>query len=386
MTENRISSVNSTSKKLAAGEKFTGQWEDCHKYTELRIIYISSHGGDCWLQNSIDGANTHFSLYVPPQVGVDGKYRGLHTLSPISRYYRVVYTNGDTAQTDFHLSFTLCTERGGLVSRKVQTIDRFADVQLARVVNSITTDINHGLVLNEEHAYIDSSNTELTSDWEILTPTGPTFFPFPESPVPVRIAAGGDPEDVFNGTGARVVRVKYLDENWDEQLETILTAGAVQSASTSGSAIRLITAGVKEVGEYYGTTANGANKGDMVFENEDGDRLHFIGADNGACQSSVISVPRGWTYYVIAYDIVVSRNQSANIRFMKRENANITTPPYTSKILLNQFTDIQGNLRSQLVSYIKLPEYTDFWIEAQKESGAGPTQVSCLLEYKKYKN
>lgn len=77
-------------------------------------------------------------------------------------------------------------------------------------------------------------------------------YAWPTAADSFRIAAGGNAADTAAGAGARSVVVQYLDADWKIQTETLVTAGASASASSSGTAIRFIRAWVGASGTYTG--------------------------------------------------------------------------------------------------------------------------------------
>lgn len=96
-----ISIGNSTSIPLSANSIFTGSWEDVSDYSSIVCTIYSNVGSSTngkSLQFSSDGINIdNATTYTTPILG------DTHVIPVISRYFRIVYTNGSTLQTNFRL-------------------------------------------------------------------------------------------------------------------------------------------------------------------------------------------------------------------------------------------------------------------------------------------
>lgn len=90
---------NSTSVALLAGATFTGAWLEALQYSTLAIVLKSDQAGTLLIEYSHDGVTVVDTESIPVNP-VDGK---LFTFGCKSRYMRVSYTNGATAQTSFQL-------------------------------------------------------------------------------------------------------------------------------------------------------------------------------------------------------------------------------------------------------------------------------------------
>ncbi len=97
----QISVGNSTTTPLTGGATFTGFWEDVSDYSSFTILVnanVPSAGNGLVVQQSSDGStvDANFTINIPA-----GGY--VLTRSTRSRYMRIVYTNGSTAQSTFDL-------------------------------------------------------------------------------------------------------------------------------------------------------------------------------------------------------------------------------------------------------------------------------------------
>ena len=129
--------------------------------------------------------------------------------------------------------------------------------------------------------------------------TGGGVYPFyPSIAVAVDIVSTSTDDD-SGGTGAIQVTVQGLDENWDEQTETVTLngTGVVQLTNTY---VRMFRAFVLEAGSsntnignitcYARATGSGVTAGDVSIH---------IGAGNGQTQQTIYTVPNGKTAYFI---------------------------------------------------------------------------------------
>lgn len=108
---------NSSTTPLAGGGVFTGTFTEVLNFSEVQIqVQSNAPAGSAVLgfqiQNSQDGITA-----LPPAssytVGAAGAAVSI-TFKPVSRYYRVVYTNGATLQSTFRLQATLRQLTSGL--------------------------------------------------------------------------------------------------------------------------------------------------------------------------------------------------------------------------------------------------------------------------------
>jgi len=301
---NIIDANNTTTTTLSADGVFTGAWSDVLNYQEIRTSYNADVSGiSCFLQFSPDGIIVERSVAVPPQANsLQTNFGGVHTLNPILPFFRVVYTNGSTAQTSFNLSVTLAgNSGGGLISRSNQVLNKYNDVNLHRITNDLPQDRNFGLIGYEQAKRVFGKNESVgngaletiwthSSNWVPLT--GAECF---------RIASGGNANDVVSGTGARTIELTFLDENWSPVTEILTLSGATASAITAVSGMRLQTAIVKEVGTYHGS-----NIGDIIIEGSSTSTVvGHVATGIGTNEASIYSVPLGQTMYIQSINVSV---------------------------------------------------------------------------------
>ena len=133
----RVSSVNSTAVPLTGASTFTGEWQEVAEYATLSVIFSTDVAGvtdGLELQLSTDATTaTRIKKITPVLSG--SVYAGVHELAIVSRYFRVVYTNGPGTQSTFTLQTIFSKVRNKhLTSTLSQVISDSDDVELTRSV------------------------------------------------------------------------------------------------------------------------------------------------------------------------------------------------------------------------------------------------------------
>ena len=99
---NFIVDSNSTTTALLADAVFTGTWVNIYKYSSVSIVFKTDVAGACTWEASTDGINVDATAILSSTELI-----GLHSLTPVTRYGRVVFTNGSTNQAYFRLQMIL---------------------------------------------------------------------------------------------------------------------------------------------------------------------------------------------------------------------------------------------------------------------------------------
>jgi hypothetical protein len=186
------------------------------------------------------------------------------------------------------------------------------------------------------------------------------LYDWPTTSEGFRIRAGGDVNDTAAGTGAQEVIIQFLDATGLPVTETIATAGAAASASTSVTGRRVNRAFIGNVGTYHGS-----NTGVIIIENDVTNQVvATIPAGVGQTQQTMYTVPLGWTGFVEVIDInvAVGTNKDANIILWQSLGAYDTTTPFGGKRLVRQWSQIQGTLPpAEFQNRPRFPALTDLW-------------------------
>lgn len=94
---------NSTTATLAANLQFTGVWKNVTAFKSVNIYHLSNQNSapsGLKLQFSNDGSNIDFSF----DIGVGSNSNKYFKLPIYGKFFRVIYVNGITAQTQFRLN------------------------------------------------------------------------------------------------------------------------------------------------------------------------------------------------------------------------------------------------------------------------------------------
>ena len=166
-----VDNGNSSAATLGNGGVFTGTWQDLSGYHGITVLVDGTSGGTSdgtlQMQFSHDGVTAHRDISIAV---ADVTAASPRTLGVVAQYFRVIYTNGTTAQTSFDLQTMLHTQQINLVSRLDSTMGASDDVQNVRA--AIVSQQPDGTYKNEPHngqAFSSSANlggaAAYTSAW-----------------------------------------------------------------------------------------------------------------------------------------------------------------------------------------------------------------------------
>lgn len=362
---------NSSSRLLLAGQTYTGRPSTVIGYSQITVfVYsdVNSASDGFKLQISSDGMNWD---RTKPLTVIAGATQS-HTLAVVAAYFRIIYINGTSNQTSFRLQTLLHNSKNKhLTTGLDETISARADTEVVRVANDPFLDFSRGVVSGIETFRRFGANPNISTSSEDIWTVGGKY-PWPTTAETLRIKAGGDANDAAAGTGAREVVVTYLDENWTQQSETLVTAGALASATTSGTAYRCIRAYVSKSGTYGGN-----NIGNVVIENSTSLQVVAqMGVGFGQTQLSMYTVPAGKTAYMKRIHFTVDSTKTADMSLYQRRDADVIAPPYTASRLVFILAGLQGDHTSVFNSLIEFPAKTDIWCEGKLSSGNGGVEAS----------
>lgn len=201
-----------------------------------------------------------------------------------------------------------------------------------------------------------------------------SFTGFLTSAEKVRIKSGGNSTDDISGTGARSIEFFGLDDNFNMVLETVNTAGSSASLSTVSNYIRLFTARVINSGTYS-SGLDGSNDDDITIETENGVELGVILSERGITQSSVRTIPAGYTGFLVSLSARVDGDKTGTISIWGRGKADIVVAPFGARVLLGRIPNIVGRKEKALKTFPPIQEKTDIWATAIKTEGGGDTSA-----------
>jgi hypothetical protein len=193
----------------------------------------------------------------------------------------------------------------------------------------------------------------------------------------IRIKAGGDAADDSGGTGARTVEVQGLDANYLPARETLTTAGASASSSTTTEFLRVLRVRVTTAGT--GET----NAADMVLEKTGTGDLCTILAGESSSQIGMVTVPKGYAGQILDIRLntdITSGSGTLDVRgYSRKYDASLAsgvTKPANVFFEKIAFTREQGQYRLALPDPYTFSEYTDIWFTASTSTGTAGASVS----------
>lgn len=203
-----------------------------------------------------------------------------------------------------------------------------------------------------------------------------TTFNFLTAATTVRVKAGGNAADTFNGAGARGVTVEGLDDTGAFAIETIVTAGASASSATSTSFWRVFRVYVSSCGTY-----GASNTAQIIIENSGGGTdLISIATGEGQSKYGAYAIPLGKTGYLLDVLVEADAAKAADFRVCTRADlTDASSAPFAGVRVMLYFDGVLGQATIDPHSPIfSLPALSDIWVDA--EGGGAGTEVSCDFE------
>lgn len=369
-----ISSINSTLVALGGAATFTGGWEECDGFASITINAAADVAGTLYADFSDDGSTTRRAVTL--STGDDGVF-GIHTLVPVSRYFRVRVINGAGAQASLYVESMLHREPMVAMptSRLGQAVTQFSPVLNVRNATDVDLDTAVGTIGGRSGERKFGSNDDVgTGAQEDIWIVGGAY-PFPSTALAVRVKVGGNAADDTAGANAQEVTVVGLDENWAVATEAIATAGASASSATTTTFIRIHRAYVSGTGTYGAT-----NLADIDIETTGGTTLCRLAAGFGQTQLAIASVPAGKTAYIRRIHVKVNSGKTATVYLWRRDDADVVIAPMGAKRLMWDFLDAPGGVHDERwMSLEPVGEKSDFWFSSIANTSAA--QVSCQCDY-----
>lgn len=120
---------NQTTTLLSDGATYTGTWEDCETFSNMKVAVLTDADGLLYIQQSNDRVTTHSSL----SYNVTANINEVHSLEVTRKWCRLVFTDDSdgVAQTSFDLSLML-GHGGKLTAPQNLSISPDADATVVR--------------------------------------------------------------------------------------------------------------------------------------------------------------------------------------------------------------------------------------------------------------
>jgi len=185
----------------------------------------------------------------------------------------------------------------------------------------------HRLIHKFGAGSVGTTPTPVTSSGVWRTPTSPVALEFVSDNV----------NDATGGTGATKVIIQGIDSDWNEPTEEIDTDGTT-AVALSTSLMRLHRWYVSQSGSYA-DDVTASHAGTLTVRVAGGgaiwDTIQGVSPFPGQSEIGVLTIPIGYTGYILSKNMFTDTGKTANIYFMQRPVANDTTTPYggTRRIL-----------------------------------------------------
>lgn len=135
LSRGRVSTVNATTTPLGANATYTGTWEqvvDFATFTVTVFSNVASAANGMLFQWSSDGTNVDEAEAIAISAVHPGRAMSFNVRG---RYFRIVYTNGGTAQTTFRLGVVFRPSGVGANNHPIN--DTLEDTTLAMMTRSV---------------------------------------------------------------------------------------------------------------------------------------------------------------------------------------------------------------------------------------------------------
>jgi hypothetical protein len=170
-----------------------------------------------------------------------------------------------------------------------------------------------------------------------------------------------------------------LDQNGVAVTEVVTTNGALASAPTATSFLRIAEAFVSASGSYANALV-GSHAGDIVVEDaagtEDWATITATGFARGETQIGVYTIPLGYNGYITDFTFAADSNKAVDLLFFKREGVLDTVAPYHAMRLVEEYSGAVGFNTHAHVPPLLFPALTDIGFMASVAVGAADVSVT----------
>jgi hypothetical protein len=181
---------------------------------------------------------------------------------------------------------------------------------------------------------------------------GTTFVPIASSlkyPTPTTATTlevvSGDADDKADGDGAREITVVGLNGDWEEITQVVATNG-LTPVPLPIDMIRVYRWWVSASG-VYATSTTGSHQGTITIQTSPGAVLWFNGIvtpyPKGQSEIAGYTVPVGFRAYVFIEGLVADSTKSVDVMFLKRENADDITAPFTAMRVVKDYVGVSSH-------------------------------------------
>jgi hypothetical protein len=381
-----VSLKNSSTAILAGDAVFTGEGEDVSRFASVSIFYksdVAAAASGLSIQFSTDNVNWDVQL-----VGdLAAKTFQIHSLIPAIQYFRIVYTNGSAAQSEFRLQCTFHVSRPPtLISRGGQPLAT-TDATPTRQTTEIDLDFARKHIPGGRSFFFFGFNDGVGTSFEDIWPAGGNIN-WLTSAVTVEIISS-DAADDSAGLGTQSVEIHGLSATGEDQDEVIVTngTGTTESAKTY---TRINKMHNEAVGTYGGShqgdiscySRGGASEGVLlsIMKGEEGAADSSVQYGLGEAGNGFWSVPLGKVMYITRLSVIpnIGANKSVDVILYEREGILNTTTPFDPRRVLWDETEIDQPLAKEFKSHLKIKALTDVFFRAQ---GSATSKIEVSIDF-----
>jgi len=383
-----VSTNNSSTATLAGDAVFTGVGDDVSNFSSVSILYKSDvAAATSGLSIEFSQDNSNWDVQLVGDLGA--KTFQVHALKPAAQYFRVVYTNGSSAQSFFRLQCIFHKSSPAVLITRGGQPQSTVDATPTRQVAEIDLDFARKHIPGGRSFFFFGHNDEVDTAYEDVYPGGGDIN-WQTTAAKIKVQSS-NASDASAGIGTRQIEVHGLSATGADQDE-VITMNGTTAVESSLTYIRVNKMHNENVGTYGGshegdiecrvtnaTFANGALLSKMVGEEGNVDVSVQYGL--GEASNGYWSVPLGKVMYIthLTVNVQVGTNKTVDIILYEREGIlNVSAPFDPRRILWNAF-GVEGVHDEPFKSHIKIKALTDIWFRAKAE--ANGTRVDVKLHF-----
>lgn len=303
-----VSVDNSNNVALGADAVFTGTAEDCSRYASISVFIFADVSGTARIEFSSDQTNWDKARDIELNPTFSSTIDIVERV--ISRWFRIIYTNGSVSQSGFRLQTMLHKfKNASPVSTASENINPDDDLSLVRLANDFNDDISLGKVNGQAlFAVVSNSVVVGTTFEDIWSGGGNLVYPTANETWEV---VSSDANDTAAGSGAREVTIVSMEDDYIEKVTTVALNGTTP-VTVSGVHFRVNSFFVSDVGGY-----RVANLGTITLRVVSaGATRSVIQADSVGSFSSHHTIPLGKTALWVQGTILAPKGEDLRTRSM----------------------------------------------------------------------
>lgn len=208
-------------------------------------------------------------------------------------------------------------------------------------------------------------NSSVDATPEDVWVTGGTFI-YPETETTLSIVSTSSDDDAA-GTGARIVRIEYLDGDFNTHIVDVELDGI--------NPVQVATDFFRMQDAYVLTAGTGAtNAGVVTLTYTGGINAGTISVGANDIQSAHYTVPAGYTAYIVGANVGAGKSSDANVFLQIKDATN--GPVFRTR---DEVAIVETTLSLNLPLYYEVPEKHDIRIRAVSNQGNSTVIVSYYI-------